>query len=132
MDYNIAAVKLGKVIEFDDYTRPVCLPEPDIKMKNDDVLKLVGFGKSNILTENNFHLKIDGICEEAFYSCQTFTAKSITINFTNLGCGLYIVDERNHWKLIGITSAIPHHLDLNTDIIFTNIVFFIDWIEKIN
>jgi len=84
------------------------------------------------LTENNFHLKFNDICEEAFDSCQTFIANSITINYTDLGCGLYIIDERNRWKLIGITSAIPHHLDSNTDVVFTNIIFFIDWLEKIN
>ncbi|KAL7022104.1 hypothetical protein ACKWTF_012134 [Chironomus riparius] len=132
LDNNIAAIKVERTIEFDGVTQPVCLPESNIKLKVDNEMKLVGFGRSNILTENNFYLKIDNSCEEILYSCQTFTANSTTIEYTDLGCGLYAIDERSRWKLIGITSYIPHHLNANTDVIFTNIAFYIDWIDKIN
>ncbi|XP_070503677.1 ovochymase-2-like isoform X2 [Chironomus tepperi] len=132
LDNNIAAIKVERSIEFDEFVQPACLPDLNLKLKVNDVMKLVGFGKSKILTESNFHLKSDDVCEEAFYACQTFTANSKTIEYTDYGCGLYVIDERSRWKLIGITSIIPNNLDNNTDVIFTNIVFFIDWLEKIN
>jgi len=40
LDNNIAAIKVEGTIEFDDFTQPVCLPEPNIKLKANDVMKV--------------------------------------------------------------------------------------------
>ena len=40
LENNIAAIKVERNIEFDDFTQPACLPERNMKINDDSVTKV--------------------------------------------------------------------------------------------
>lgn len=67
-------------------------------------------------------------------SCMTFKGNTSAenINSTNLGGGLYMNNPSapNQWIIIGIVSSLPHPTSSNCNAAFTNIIFFVDWIQN--
>lgn len=58
LDYNLAALKLKRKIEFDDFVQQICLPDIDTKVADGDVGKVSKQKK-------NFKFIMQGI--EIFY-----------------------------------------------------------------
>lgn len=86
-----------------------------------------------MLTEEEFSISKDDDCKGPINSCKTFTGNNTSgkIGSTDLGCGLYMKDS-TRWVLVGITSIIPFRLSDECEATFTNVILFIDWIEKLN
>jgi Trypsin len=136
LDNNIAALKLKKSIEYNDFIQPACLPAHNENLSNDDIGKTVGFGNSkenscNLLTEGEYSVSVNDDCIETTSECMNFSGNNTSGNVvkTDMGCGLF-KNVTDHWTLIGIASQLPHHLSENCNVIFTNVAHYIAWIEK--
>ncbi|KAG5670271.1 hypothetical protein PVAND_000548 [Polypedilum vanderplanki] len=132
LDNNIAALKLRRNIEFDEFVQPACLPEPTMDLEDDSVGKVVGFGKSNTLTEGDYNISLDDDCKDAPSTCKTINGNNTSgnVDATDLGCGLYM-NNSNHYIVIGVVSIIPYPLTQDFGCIFTNVLFYLDWINRL-
>lgn len=157
LDNNVAALKLKQSIEFDDFVQPVCLPDKNTSLNDGDMakvnskfklkfkfifltLKLVGYGNSYLMTDSDYMItlndEIDALNEEPKNpaTLMTFNGNNTSndINSTSPGNGLYMNNPSSpeQWILIGITSRLPHALSTDCNAVFTNVIFFIDWIDK--
>lgn len=103
-------------------------------------LKLAGYGKSGLMTESDYMIsfndELDDLNEEPKNpsTCMTFNGNNTSndIDSTSLGSGLYMSNPSSsqQWILIGITSRLPHVISSDCNAVFTNVIFFIDWIDK--
>lgn len=67
-------------------------------------------------------------------SCMTFNGNNTSenINSTNLGGGLFMSNPSspNQFIIIGIVSRLPHASSDDCNAVFTNMIFFIDWVHN--
>lgn len=78
-----------------------------------------------MLAENDILITVEQSCRDT--RCQLLYG-NLVLNESNidLGCGLYLSDEKNRWTLIGIISEL-HEINLT----ITNVNFYTEWIEKL-
>lgn len=66
--------------------------------------------------------------------CMTFNGNNTSNNIhsSNLGGGLYMNNPAapNQFIIIGIVSRLPHPMSSNCNAIFSNVIFFVDWIQN--
>jgi hypothetical protein len=67
-------------------------------------------------------------------NCKTFNGNTTaeSISTTTLGGGLFMPNPSspNQIIIVGIVSRLPHPSSTSCNAIFSNIIFFVDWIER--
>jgi secreted trypsin-like serine protease len=149
---DIAIVVLSDAIEFNNFIRPVCLPQKSY----DEVVgsgQIVGWGQSShterhatkpneliVPAVNTSHCIISSPQLADIFSASSFCAGKPSEEkgacLGDSGSGFYMLDSSaNACNVRGIVSARLYDNNLQCDInqfqLYTNVARFIDWIENI-
>lgn len=147
---DIAILKLRGSVEFNDFVRPICLPNPSTVPQEFNEISMVvaGFGKTEYSDNSVIKLRteIHGITNEA---CQEFYREQLTIFPTQMcakgeigkdscngdsGQPLLYVNSNSkpaRWELGGIVSFGPSPCGQeNKPGVYTRVSQYLPWIRK--
>lgn len=134
LDNNLAALKLKRKLEFDEFIQPICIPDKNISLMNGNVMgKNPGYDESGIMNEVDYLMSYDDEVEDIYETPKTFNGNNTSnnINSTSLGGGLFMKNPAaaDQWIIVGIVSRLPHSSSRSCNAVFTNVIYFVDWIH---
>ncbi|XP_033736491.1 atrial natriuretic peptide-converting enzyme-like isoform X2 [Pecten maximus] len=154
VDNDIALIELSKPVYFNDYVRPVCLPQWEHRTPKGTRCYATGWGKANetaleyqrAIQEVNLDVVSWESCRNSIANSEIYTPYKLTANMMCAGGGvghdacsgdsggplLCPADpKRTTWYVAGVVSwgvgcAVP-----NIPGVYTNVPLYLDWIRNI-
>ncbi|CAH1772368.1 unnamed protein product [Owenia fusiformis] len=148
---DIALVKLSKLVEYTDYIRPACVPEPREIWGNTSVCYLTGWGHTQIyqeyavpkLREAKMRMIPSQTCSERIlttdnqYLCAGYATGYVGGCEEDSGGPLVCMDMNKRWNLLGTYSGGPMNCGVGSGVrpvepnVFARITHFSTWMDSI-